>query len=302
MTHTIKGLRAQFKAVGKFHTPPELALFLRSLIPGEPSRVYDPTCGAGALLSVFPEETEKYGQDIDEAALADAELLPNFHGHLGDVLADPAWVNERFEAIVANPPFSIRWEPRVDERFLFTPEIPTASRADYAFILHIVHMLAEGGTAAVLSFPGVLYRGGREGKIRRWLVEEGLVERVLHIPGDRFTDTSIATCVLVLRKGRDVGAPIVFEDTETGAVAEVPVEQVAANDFGLSVGQYAVLPEPEREPVDPAELEGLARANALRKVRAEIQVSLLVAELEGWDVSPFLDDLAGVVDEFRSVA
>ena len=121
MTHTIKGLRAQFKAVGKFHTPPELALLLRSYIPGDPQAVYDPTCGAGSLLSVFPEGVEKFGQDIDQAALDDAAMLPNFHGHYGDVLTDPAWLDKRFPAIVANPPFSIKWEPTVDERFMSAP-------------------------------------------------------------------------------------------------------------------------------------------------------------------------------------
>ena len=92
-THSIKGLRAEFREAGKFHTPPELAKFLHDLIPDadQVRDVYDPTCGAGNLLAIFPDSTPKFGQDIDEAALRDArERLSNFTGHLGDILEDPA--------------------------------------------------------------------------------------------------------------------------------------------------------------------------------------------------------------------
>lgn len=300
--HTIKGLRSQFKAVGKFHTPPELALMLRALIPGEPKRVYDPTCGAGALLSVFPEGTEKFGQDIDEPALADAALLPNFHGHLGDVLTEPAWMDERFDAIVANPPFSIKWEPQADERFFGAPTIPTAGRADYAFILHILHMLSDDGTAAVLQFPGVLYRGQREGKIRAWLVETNVIDQVISVPGDTFTDTSIATCVLVLRKNREPGAPIRFEDREHDIERLVELDEIRSNDYNLGVSQYVQPAQPEAEPFDAWETEQAARRGMCRKLFADITFSKQVAEFEGWPLAPFLDDLTGVINLFKEAA
>ena len=100
MKHTIKGVRAQFKAQGKFHTPPELVEFVTKLVDPDPRDVYDPTCGDGALLGAFPDDIPKFGQDIDQEALTDAERLPNFHGHLGDVLTDPAWVDHKFLSLI----------------------------------------------------------------------------------------------------------------------------------------------------------------------------------------------------------
>lgn len=297
--YSLAKLRQGFKDRGVFYTPPELALFLRSLIPGNPSRVYDPTCGRGNLLSVFPDEAEKYGQDIDAEAVADAgKALVNFTGATGDLFTDPHWLNERFDAIVANPPFSIAWEPINDERFAEAPTIPTAGRADYAFLLHILHMLADGGTAAVLSFPGVLYRGGREGQLRQWLVEQNVIDAVVHIPGDTFTDTAIATACIVLKKGRETTC-IRFADNAHEIERVVPVEEVASNGYTLSVSAYVQPEQPEAPPVDAIALEAQARANALRKIRAEIEMSILVAELEGLSVFGFLDSIDDLVDEFR---
>ncbi|OFV51268.1 N-6 DNA methylase [Oligella sp. HMSC09E12] len=297
MKHTIKSLREQFKAVGKFHTPPELALMLRSYIPDKPNSVYDPTCGAGALLSVFGDDVIKYGQDIDADALADAELLPNFNGYLGDVLTDPAWLDKRFSAIVANPPFSIEWQPKLDERFISAPTIPTASRADYAFLLHILHMLDDNGTAVVLSFPGVLYRGNREAKIRAWLVETNVIDRVVHVPANTFIDTPIATAVMVLKKGRQDNAPIAFEDTELGLEKLVPIDDVRANDYTLSVSQYVQAAIPDKPSVDPWELEQQSRMAICGKLRSDIEFSKAVARIEGWAITPFINDLQAVLDE-----
>ena len=301
-THTIKGLREEFKKVGKFHTPPELAQFLHDLIPEGVRDVYDPTCGAGSLLATFPDETPKYGQDIDVAALADAELLPGFHGHLGDVLTDPAWMDHKFHAIVANPPFSIPWVPAWDERWFNVPVLPTKGRADYAFLVHILHMLADDGVAAVLQFPGVLYRGGRERLLRKWLVTENLVDRVISIPGDTFTDTAIGTACLVLRKDREPGAPIVFENREHGVTAEATLADIEGEDWSLSVHLYAHEPEPVREPVDAWLLEETSRATACIRLRHELNFSRTIAELEGWEFTPFLDDLVAVISEFQEDA
>lgn len=297
--YSIAKLRQEFKDRGVFYTPPELALFLRTLIPGEPGRVYDPTCGRGNLLSVFGDDVAKYGQDIDPAAVEDAgKALVNFTGAVGDLFTDPHWLNERFEAIVANPPFSIEWEPITDQRFTDAPAIPTKSRADYAFLLHILHMLADGGTAAVLSFPGVLYRGGREGKIRQWLVEQNVIDQVISIPGDTFTDTAISTACIVLKKGRE-STGIRFVDNEHEIERVAPLEEVASNGYTLSVSAYVQPDEPEAKHIDAIELENQARLNALRKIRAEIEMSILVAELEGLSVFGFLDSIDDLVDEFR---
>lgn len=303
-SHTIKGLRQAFRAVGKFHTPPELALLLRSLIPGNPESVYDPTCGAGALLSVFPPDTPKYGQDTDAAALADASALPNFHGAHGDTLKNPAFTDMRFPAIVANPPFSIKWEPPAplfDDRFRPAPTIPTPARADYAFLLHILHMLTPDGTAAVLSFPGVLYRGGREGTLRQWLVDDqNVIDQVISIPGGTFEDTAIPTAVIVLRKNRAPADPVVFRDHETGLERAVALAEIRENGHNLSVTAYVQPPAPEQPEIDPWELEQAARRNAARKLRHELRFSRMVADLEGWPFQPFVTDLRGVLTEFEA--
>ena len=299
MKHTIKGLREQFKATGKFHTPPELALMLRSYIPGEPDCVYDPTCGAGALLSVFPDHVKKFGEDIDEAALNDARLIPNFTGCLTDVLAAPAFLAMEFPAIVANPPFSIEWTPKIDERFSSAPTIPTKSRADYAFLLHILYMLADGGTAAVLSSPGALYRGKREAQIRAWLVETNVIDRIVHVPGDTFVDTPIATAVIVLKKGRAADEPIIFEDSELKLERAVTIDDIRSNDYTLSVSSYVQAPEPKKEAIDPWVLEQSARRAMCNQLGRDINFSKAVAEIEGWTINGFLDDLSNVINEFK---
>ena len=284
--HTIKGLRQQFKSVGKFHTPPELvatiAALARSQLIGDPREVYDPTCGAGDLLSAFPD-VPKYGQDIDVQAVADANIsLDNFHGHAGDVLAEPAWMDKKFHLIVANPPFSIKWEPQDDERFQEAPTIPTQSRADYAFLLHIIHMLDDDGVAVVMNFPGILYRGGREGKIRQWLVEQNLISHVVHIPGGKFEDTKIATCILVIQKCRQlVGAQ--FIDMGHGLDRWVDRKEIEGNDFNLSVSSYVAPPEPERDPIDAWELQQQARAQFVAQLKHELAIDQMVCDLEGWD-------------------
>lgn len=303
MKHTVKGVRAQFKAQGKFHTPPELVEYVTKLVDPDPRDVYDPTCGDGALLGAFPDSTPKFGQDIDAEALVDAERLPNFHGHLGDVLTDPAWVDRRFHAIVANPPFSIKWDPNpADMRWLTAPTVPTAQRADFAFILHILHMLADDGTASILCFPGVLYRQGREQTLRQYLVDLNVVDEVHAIPGGKFTDTPIPTGLLVLKKDRQDGDPITMRDMENGQAEQVSVEEVERNDFNLSANTYITPPEPEKPEFNPWEVEQAARRNACKKLRRELQFSQQIAGFEGWPLQPFLTDLHAVIKEFEDAA
>lgn len=200
--YNIKSIRQDFKSKGIFYTPTELAEMIKSYLPADVKEVYDPTCGHGNLLSVFADEVQKYGQDINIVAVEEAKKLPNSFIELGDTLAEPKFLGKKFEAIVANPPFSIKWEQKSDERFASAPALAPKSKADYAFILHILHYLADNGTAVVMEFPGILYRGNAEGKIRRWLVELNYIEKVIHIPGNTFVDTAIPTCILVLRKNR----------------------------------------------------------------------------------------------------
>ena len=297
--HTVKGLRKQFKAQGKFHTPPELVATIAALaktqLIGEPREVYDPTCGAGDLLSAWGD-IPKYGQDIDLEAVEDAQTnLTNFHGVVGDVLTDPAWLDKRFHLIVANPPFSIKWTPQEDERFEEAPTIPTQSKADYAFILHILHMLDDDGVAVVMGFPGILYRGGREGKIRQWMVEQNLISHVVSIPGGKFEDTAIATCILIIQKCRErVG--VEFIDMEHELQRFVKPKELEGNDFNLSVSSYVQPPEPEREPIDPWELQQQARRQGVQRLKNDLAIDRMVCELEGWDHSVYLNQIREAID------
>lgn len=236
--YNLKAIREDFKSKGIFYTPTELAEMIKSYLPENVKEVYDPTCGHGSLLSVFSDDVKKYGQDINIVAVEEAKKLPNSFIEYGDTLAEPKFLGKKFEAIVANPPFSIKWEQKSDERFASAPALAPKSKADYAFILHILHYLADNGTAVVMEFPGILYRGNAEGKIRRWLVEQNYIEKVIHIPGNTFVDTAIATCILVLKKNR-TDTDITFINTEDKVEKTVSVDEVAKNDYNLSVNQYA---------------------------------------------------------------
>lgn len=239
-----------------------------------------------------------------------------FNIALGDTLTSPAhWDYEPFEAIVSNPPYSTKWigsdSPTLinDERFSPAGVLAPKGKADLAFTMHILSWLAEDGTAAIVQFPGVLYRGGAEKKIRKYLVDNNYVDAVIQLPVDLFYGTTIGTCVLVLKKAkRDshvlfIDASQLFERSGTknqitekhrnqiiDAYAKrenvahfaqlVAIEDIAKADYNMSVSSH-VEPEDTREVIDIEQLnkdiEGIvARQAELRKAIDEI-----VADLEG---------------------
>lgn len=300
MGHDIKSIRKRFAERGVFYTDTKLAEILRGLITIDYHEVYDPTCGDGALLSVFPDKIAKYGQEIDPEQLAVASgRLINFHGATGDTLAAPAFPEKRFRAIVANPPFSVKWTPNPsDVRFSCAPALAPPSRADYAFLLHILHYMAEGGQAVVLDFPGVLYRGNAEAKIRRWLVEQNVILKIIHVEGDYFVDTKIATVIIVLDKGKRT-TDIVFSELESGRERSVPVSEVEANDFILTVSSYLPPERPDAPPIDPLSTELDARRQCISRIRRELEFSKIVCELEGWKIQPFIADIKKAVRKFE---
>lgn len=297
--YNIKSIRQDFKQKGIFYTQKELAEYIKSLLPANVNRVYDPTCGNGGLLSVFDDSVEKYGQDINAEQVEEAaKRLGNFHGVADDTLKAPAFKDMKFDYIVANPPFSIKWEPFQDERFK-APVLPPPSKADYAFNLHILHYLSDKGIAAVLNFPGILYRGNREGVIRQWLVEQNYIEKVIAIAGNKFADTSIATCVIVYNKAK-TNTDILFIDDETGRQRSVLFEEVKENDFNLSVNLY-IQAETVKEDIDPIELDLKARNVFFDKLKKEILFEKTVCEFEGLDFQTFLTDIQKVLDEFKEI-
>lgn len=293
---SIKNIRQEFKDNGIFYTPPALAEKLKSYVDFEPETVYDPTCGAGNLLRVFRENVKKYGQELDAEQLGLIDI-PNFKGYAGDTLLDDGFKGMKFDCIVANPPFSVKWNPdelEEDERFSCSPVLPPPSKADWAFMLHILHHLADDGIAVVLEFPGILYRGQREGKVRKWFVQNNYIDRVVHVPGNTFEDTAISTCIVVLKKNRET-TDIVFEDKEK--TETVSLERIEENDYSLSVSLY-IEEEIEKEEIDPSVLENEARRLFLIRLKKELDFDKMVCEMEGISIRPFISAIRKILREY----
>ena len=293
---SIKNIRQEFKDNGIFYTPAELAEKLKSYVDFEPETVYDPTCGSGNLLRVFHENVKKYGQELDAEQLGLIDI-PNFKGYAGNTLLDDGFKEMKFDCIVANPPFSVKWNPdelEEDERFSCSPVLPPPSKADWAFMLHVLHHLSENGIAVVLGFPGILYRGQREGRVRKWFVQNNYIDRVVHVPGNTFEDTAISTCIVVLKKNRET-TDIVFEDGErTETVSRETVEE---NDYSLSVGVY-IPEEIEKEYIDPSVLENEARRSFLIRLKKELDFDKMVCEMEGISIKPFISAIRKILREY----
>ena len=215
------------KSGGEFFTPQEVGeLLARIVIQNKTSvnKVYDPACGSGGLLLKFAKILGKenvregfFGQEINLTTYNLARInmflhninYNNFHIARGDTLIHPEhWDDEPFDAIVSNPPYSIKWAGKEnpilinDERFSPAGVLAPSSKADLAFTMHMLSWLSPEGTAAIVEFPGVLYRGGAEQKIRQYMIENNFVDAVIQLPSDLFFGTSIATCILVLKKNK----------------------------------------------------------------------------------------------------
>ncbi len=215
------------KSGGEFFTPQEVGeLLARIVIMDKTSvnKVYDPACGSGGLLLKFAKILGKenvregfFGQEINLTTYNLARInmflhninYNNFSIERGDTLIHPAhWNDEPFDAIVSNPPYSIKWAGKSnpilinDERFAPAGILAPESKADLAFTMHMLSWLSPKGTAAIVEFPGILYRGGAEQKIRQYMIDNNFVDTVIQLPSDLFFGTSIATCILVLKKNK----------------------------------------------------------------------------------------------------
>lgn len=297
--YNLKNIKQEFKEKGIYYTPPELVEMMKSYIDVEFKEAYDPTCGDGGLLKDFDDNIIKYGQEINEHQLNIAkETIINFNGFLGDTLVNPGFKGKKFDLIMANPPFGIKWEPQTDERFNILPTIPTKGRADYAFIAHILHYLSEKGQAIVLQFPGILYRGNREYQIRKWLVEKNYIDKIIQIPGDTFVDTKIATVLLVLKKNKKT-TDITFEDKELKEIKITKLEEIKNNDYCLSVNNY-IERKIEKKEYNPIELQNKSREQMIEKLKKDIEVDMLICELEGHNKEEYIEMLSEVINEARS--
>ena len=215
------------KSGGEFFTPQEVGELLARIVIGdkkEVNKVYDPACGSGGLLLKFAKILGKdhvrqgfFGQEINLTTYNLARINMFLHdinyNHFniarGNTLIHPKhWDDEPFDAIVSNPPYSIKWAGKSnpllinDERYAPAGVLAPESKADLAFTMHMLSWLSPTGTAAIVEFPGVLYRGGAEQKIRKYMIDNNFVDTVIQLPPDLFFGTSIATCILVLKKNK----------------------------------------------------------------------------------------------------
>ncbi len=227
------------KSGGEFFTPQEVSELLAEItVHGKKqvNKVYDPACGSGSLLLKFAKVLGKenvrqgfFGQEINLSTYNLCRINMFLHdinyekfdiAH-GDVLTEPKhWDDEPFDAIVSNPPYSIKWEGDANTLLINDPRFSPAgilapkSKADLAFTLHILSWLSTSGTAAIVSFPGVLYRSGAEQKIRKYLIDNNYVDTVIQLPPDLFFGTGIATCVLILKKSKNDNSILFIDASE----------------------------------------------------------------------------------------
>ena len=324
------------KSGGEFFTPQEVSeLLARITVVGKTSvnKVYDPACGSGSLLLQFAKVLGKenvrqgfYGQEINLTTYNLCRINMFLHdinfekfdiAH-GDTLLDPQHdEDEPFEAIVSNPPYSTKWEGDAnpllinDPRFAPAGVLAPKSKADLAFTMHMLSWLAVNGTAAIVEFPGVLYRGGAEQKIRKYLIDNNYVDAVIQLPPDLFFGTTIATCVIVLKKSKsddsvlfiDASAEFVrggnknkLTEANRAKVLDAYVARqaedhfavladnraIGENGYNLSVSSW-VEAEDTREVVDIVELNERIAGIVQRQAVLRAAIDEIVAELDGAD-------------------
>ena len=248
------------KKAGEFYTPQEVSTILAKIVTTRRKSlksVYDPTCGSGSLLLRVAKEVEDvgsfYGQEMNPTTYNLARMNMILHGvHYQrfdlkneDTLEHPApeHADLRFEAIVANPPFSADWSASAihenDERFSAYGKLAPKTKADFAFVQHMVHHLDSGATMACVLPHGVLFRGAAEGHIRRYLIEEcNYLDAVIGLPANIFYGTGIPTCILVLKKQRENPDDILFIDASQGFAKIGNQNQLRPEDIERIVSTY----------------------------------------------------------------
>ena len=321
------------KSGGEYFTPQEVSeLLTRLTVVGKTqvNKVYDPACGSGSLLLKFAKILGKenvrqgfYGQEINLTTynlcrinmfLHDIDF-DKFNIACEDTLISPQhWDDEPFEAIVSNPPYSTKWagddNPILinDTRFSPAGVLAPKSKADLAFVMHSLSWLSTNGTAAIVCFPGIFYRGGAEQKIRKYLVDNNFIDCIIQLPDNLFFGTSIATCIMVLKKSKNENSTLFIDATaecekvtNNNKLRDKNIEnilkmftdrvdiahkarlvqnsEIAENDYNLSVSTY-IEKEDTRQAIDIKALskeiaEIVAREQVLRE-----EIDKIIAEIE----------------------
>ena len=220
------------KKAGEFYTPQEVSMILAKIVTTGKDKlksVYDPTCGSGSLLLRVAKEVKEvsdfYGQEMNRTTYNLARMNMILHGvhyrkfdiKQEDTLEHPQHIDKQFEAIVANPPFSAQWSANplftTDDRFSQYGKLAPSSKADFAFVCHMIHHLADNGCIALVLPHGALFRGGAEQHIRRYLIENrNYLDAVIGLPANIFYGTSIPTCIMVFKKCKESPEDVLFID------------------------------------------------------------------------------------------
>ena len=322
------------KSGGEFFTPAdvsELLTRLGTVGKTEVNKVYDPACGSGSLLlkaeKVLGHNSVRngfFGQEINITTYNLCRInmflhdvgFDKFNIACEDTLISPQhWDEEPFELIVSNPPYSIKWagdsnpllinDPRYSPAGVLAPK----GTADFAFIMHSLSWLAANGTAAIVCFPGIMYRGGAEQKIRKYLIDNNYVDCVIQLPSNLFFGTSIATCIMVLKKNKADNKTLFIDATKecikvtknnkltpdnienivnTFANREekahfshlATYDEVVENDYNLSISTY-VEAEDTREKVDIVKLNAEIEENVKREDELRAAIRQIIVEIEG---------------------
>lgn len=322
------------KSGGEFFTPQNVSKLIARLAMHKQvsvNKIYDPACGSGSLLLQAKKQFEEhiiedgfFGQEINHTTYNLARMnmflhninYDKFNIQLGDTLRTPHFGDEKpFDAIVSNPPYSVKWigsdDPTLinDDRFAPAGVLAPKSKADFAFVLHALHYLSGKGRAAIVCFPGIFYRGGAEQKIRQYLVDNNYVESVISLAPNLFFGTTIAVNILVLSKHKAdtttqfIDASGLFKkETNNNVLLDshikeimsvfdsrenvdhfaksVPFEEVVAKEYNLSVSSY-VAAKDNREVVDIAQLNAELKITVARIGQLRKEIDAIVAEIEG---------------------
>ena len=289
------------KKAGEFYTPQEVSTLLSKIVTMDKTKiknVYDPTCGSGSLLLRVKKEMDKdhkidiYGQELNRTTynLSRMNMImhdvrhDNFDIKQEDTLEAPQHLDKKFEAIVANPPFSQRWNANSlklnDDRFSQYGALAPKSKADFAFIQHMIYQLDDNGTIAVVVPHGILFRGSSEGVIRKYLIKnKNYLDAIIGLPKNIFYGTSIPTCIMVFKKCRVHSNNIFFIDASQEFEKQknqnyltnkhinkiidtlksrknidkysyvASLEEIEENDYNLNIPRYVDTFE-EEEPID----------------------------------------------------